>query len=150
MKCLAVWRKRQGWVVAVVVGFGEGSPGVVGQRVSKEQRLCCVVGHRKPCMHLQHPGLHLLLGNTLPLEIWELHPGGCAPPNPVPVLSVGSRSSQCDHVLPYCASPCLCRALVEAHKCDAISCAPQSLHESEQPLILFKHRILISGVWWAQ
>ena len=62
-----------------MVVVGEGLSGVVGWCVSGEQRFCGVVGHHKPCMHLQHPGLHLLLGNVLPLEIWEWHPGSCAP-----------------------------------------------------------------------
>lgn len=44
----------------------------------------------------------LLLRNMIPLEIWELQGGGCAPPNPIPVGGTALLSS---HRQPGDASP---------------------------------------------
>lgn len=44
-------------------------------------------------MNLWLSHLHLLLRNTIPLEIWELQPGGCAPPNAIPMGAPALLSS---------------------------------------------------------
>lgn len=62
------------------------------------------------------------LGNLPPLEMWELHPGGCGPPNPIPVLSHGNLLFSVQSCTSLWCFSHLCCALV------AIDCAPASLY----------------------
>lgn len=66
--------------------------GSSGAPVSKKEEVVLSSGSPQ-AMNLWLSHLHLLLRNTIPLEIWELQPGGCAPPNAIPMGAPALLSS---------------------------------------------------------
>lgn len=98
-------------------------------------------------MKLRLPHLHLLLRNTIPLEIRELQVGGCAPPNPIP-MGVACSTQQ-PQTSQWCFSKC--PLMIETHPSGSTSCAPQPLRVQHQSLILLKHGVFspeVWSVWW--
>lgn len=80
------------------------------------------------------------LGNMPPLEMWELHPGGCGPPDPILVLSRGNLLFSVQS----------CTSLRSFHISAGLwlpSIVHQPLYMQHQFLILSKHKILSFRVW---